>query len=146
MLVQFAFGVKDDEIVGGPGWLATEKYDVSAKADTTKELREEELRPLLQTLLADRFRLKVHRETRELIVYSLIAAKNGPKLTEDTGDARSSIGTSWDSGMLTLNARKASMASFANSLGRQLARTVIDNTGLQGEFDFVLEMGACADG
>lgn len=139
LLIQFAYGVKDDEIAGGPGWLGTEKYDIAAEADSPSEFKEEELRPMLQTLLADRFRLKVHRETRELTVYSLMVAKNGPKLAEHTGEARSSTGTSYESGVLTMNATKASMASFANSLGRQLARTVIDSTGLRGEFDFKLE-------
>jgi len=138
LLIQFAWGVKDDEIAGGPSWLTTEKYDISAKADTPEELKEEELRPLLQSLLADRFQLKVHPETRELTVYSLVVAKNGPKLTAHSGDARASVGTSYDSGTLTMNAAKTSMVLFANALGRQLAHTVIDNTGLQGEFDFKL--------
>lgn len=140
MLIQYAFGVKDYEIAGGPSWLGTEKYDIVAKAVTSKKLSEAELEPFLQALLADRFKLTCHREVRELPVYSLVVGKKGPRLTEHTGSevAVPSVSTSYESGVMTMIARRASMEHFANSLGRQLARTVTDNTGLQGDFDFKL--------
>jgi uncharacterized protein (TIGR03435 family) len=89
--------------------------------------------------LTDRFKLRVHRETKELDIYFLTAGKKGgPKITGHTGEGKSSTGTSYEAGIETMNATRVSMASFANSLGRQLGRTVTDNTGLQGEFDFKL--------
>jgi uncharacterized protein (TIGR03435 family) len=138
--IQYAFGVKDTEIAGGPGWLGIERYDVVAKADSPRQLSEKELEPPLRALLADRFKLTVHRETKELPMYSLILAKSGPKVTRHAGPAVSFVSTSYESGMVSMNVTAISMASLADRLGRQqLAHTVIDNTGLGGEYDFKLE-------
>jgi uncharacterized protein (TIGR03435 family) len=74
-----AFDVKNFQIVG-PGWLDTERFDITATMppDTTKE----QFRAMLQNLLAERFKLTVHRETKELPMYSLVVAKGGPKMKE----------------------------------------------------------------
>jgi len=87
-----AYDVKTFQIVG-PGWLDTERFDITATMppDTTKE----QFRGMLQNLLADRFKMTVHRETKELPMYSLVVAKGGPKMKEaadipapkDDGDA-----------------------------------------------------------
>jgi uncharacterized protein (TIGR03435 family) len=78
MLIQSAYNLKLWQIFGGPDWMATEHYDIEAKAAGNPGLQEnlEMFRPLL----ADRFQLKFHREMRQMTVYSLIVAKNGPKL------------------------------------------------------------------
>jgi uncharacterized protein (TIGR03435 family) len=92
VLIQQAYGVRGFQISGGPGWINTQKYDVAAKTNgaaeddfskMTEEQRKvfvEQLHLKLQALLADRFDLKVHRETKELPVYALVVAKNGPRL------------------------------------------------------------------
>jgi len=142
LLIQLAFGVKDSEISGGPGWLTGDngdRFDIVAKANTSDRITEEDLRPYLLELLTDRFRLRTHEETRATTIYSLITVRNGPKLSEHTGTSRASIGTSYQSGTITLTAVAASMAVFSNALGRQLGRTVADQTGLKGEFDFKLQ-------
>jgi uncharacterized protein (TIGR03435 family) len=138
-LIQSAFDVNDFQIVGGPDWIGAEKYDIEAKADISAQTGHFDYGPMLQALLADRFRLKVHRETRQLPVYSLVIARNGPKLTGHTGTGGAATNTSHASGKATLTATMASMAGLAYRLGRDLDRKVIDNTGLKGEYDLTLE-------
>jgi uncharacterized protein (TIGR03435 family) len=91
LLIQQAYGVGKDRITGAPDWLNSERYDIDAKVDgaaveALKKLSPDELKTvrqhMLQALLADRFSLTLHRETKELAVYNLVIAKNGPKLQE----------------------------------------------------------------
>ena len=79
-VIQEAYRVKDDRLVGGPDWTGNERYDMVAKPE--KPVSDEQARSMLQALLADRFRLTVHRETRQLPVYELIVGNSGPKLKE----------------------------------------------------------------
>jgi uncharacterized protein (TIGR03435 family) len=81
MLIQQAYDLKDYQISGGPSWISTERYDIVAKAETPNITREQ-LRVLLQSLLAERFNLKIRRETKQLPIYALVVAKNGPKLNK----------------------------------------------------------------
>ena len=80
-LVRAAYGIQNDQISGGPKWLDTDRYDIEAR--TSRPITEDQDQPLLQNLLADRFRLKVHREQRELTVYGLMLAKNGPLIPKE---------------------------------------------------------------
>src|SRR5580698_1705140 len=73
-----AFGVEPPQVFGGPKWLDESEYDVEAKAD--RPASGEQLRRMLQPLLASRFHLVIHRETRELKVYELVVDKDGPKI------------------------------------------------------------------
>jgi uncharacterized protein (TIGR03435 family) len=78
MLIRFAYNIDDAQISGGPSWLDSDRYDIVAKGEgnaTTDQLRQ-----MLQSLLADRFQLKFHHDSKELPVYALLAARNGPKL------------------------------------------------------------------
>ncbi len=81
ILIQQAYDVRDYQISGAPSWVNSERYDIVAKADTPNITREN-LRVLLQSLLAERFNLKLHRETKELPIYELVVGKNGHKLHE----------------------------------------------------------------
>src|SRR5690349_3137039 len=76
--IRSAYGMEAYRILGGPDWTASERYDIVAKAAAAAP--KDQLMLMLQTLLEDRFKLKVHRETRELPVYGLVVARNGPKL------------------------------------------------------------------
>jgi uncharacterized protein (TIGR03435 family) len=134
-----AFGVAETQIERGPGWLDTETYDIAARADTPLEMTREELRPCLQALVAERFSLKFHRETREGSVFSLVVAKNGPKLSQHSGDGNSGIGASSGSGKAAITGNKIAMARLAEYLSGQVGRPVVDNTGLNGEYDFRVE-------
>lgn len=79
LLIQQAYDVRDFQISGGPSWLSSERYDIVAKAETPN-LTREQVRVLLQSLLAERFQLRLHRESKEMPVYALVVGKNGHKL------------------------------------------------------------------
>jgi uncharacterized protein (TIGR03435 family) len=83
-IIQEAFAVKHYQLSGGPGWLKTDLFDIEARAEGDPS--RERMMAMLQTLLAGRFQLKVHRETREGNVYALVVAKGGPKLTPSTAN------------------------------------------------------------
>jgi uncharacterized protein (TIGR03435 family) len=141
LLLIRAFGVVPAQIEG-PEWLEADRYDVTAKADTSRELSPDEIRPMLRKLMEDRLALRYHRETKTLPVYSLTVAKTGMKMTEHTGADGPSTTFRNQSGKLILSARKQSTAHLALLLGQRLDRTVIDNTGLTGEYDLSLEWAA----
>jgi uncharacterized protein (TIGR03435 family) len=132
--IKQAYGVEDTQIVGGPNWIDREAFEINAKASAPVSAKE--LWPMLQTLLAERFALAMHRETRQLPVYSLVVAKSGSKLQQ--GDAAS---PSFTSGA-TLLRGTMDTAALAGHLTATLGRTVIDNTGLNGTWKFSLTWAA----
>ena len=152
ILVQHAYDVRDFQISGGPGWLDTERYDITARGDgpgvSEDEIRkmtevqrnklEEEFLMKVRTLLADRFQLKVHRETKQLPVYALIVAKGGPKIHPATEDGSPGGGLSMRRGSagMEITGQKVLLASLVRLLSDQAGRTVLDKTGLKGSYDF----------
>jgi bla regulator protein blaR1 len=134
-LIQQAYGVKDFQISGGPGWINSERYDLVAKADGDVG-RMEQIRPLIQKLLADRFQLTVHRDTKELPIYALVVAKNGSKLKES---AANGPGPQIRMGRGLINGQGMGMEMLANQLSNAIGRTVLDKTGLKGQYDIKLE-------
>jgi uncharacterized protein (TIGR03435 family) len=156
VLVQRAYGVQPYQIVGGPAWINSDGYDIEAKPGTNADQKQMWL--MLQTLLADRFKLKVHRETRELPVFALTAAKGVPKLPQPKGGPCTEIFTGpppakgeprpappcgpgiFASGTgLTMQGINVTMARFTAFLGTIIGRDVIDKTGFAGKFDLHLE-------
>jgi uncharacterized protein (TIGR03435 family) len=131
-LVCFAYQLREHQVAGGPGWFETEPFDVTAKAD--EHASYDQLRTMVQTLLADRFQLKFHRETREQPIYALVLAKNGPKFQEAKA-AGIGVGIG---GWGRLKGNGADMATFASALSGRLGRSVVDRTGLKGLYDFLL--------
>ena len=129
-MVAFAYSVPVFRVSGGPGWTATEAYDIEAKA--AGPASNAEFKTMLQALLADRFQLALHRESKESSVYNLVVAKSGPKLAK----AEKGLGVGMGKGRL--NGRGADMATLASVLSRNLERTVIDRTGIGGYYDFKL--------
>jgi uncharacterized protein (TIGR03435 family) len=138
-IVQQAFGIKEFQISGAPGWLATDKYDVSATTGTTKDLSDTELEPYFQALLVERFHLRYHRETKEMQVYALGVAKTGAKVTAHAGAGDNSTNMTNGPAKTSMKSVNISMKGFAGTLGRRLDRMVIDNTGLAGGYDLTLE-------
>jgi uncharacterized protein (TIGR03435 family) len=122
-ILQLAYGLEHHQISGGPAWLGTDRFDIEAKGEPTKE----QMLSMLQALLADRFQLRVHREMKEGNVHSLVLAKGGHKLKPPTGD-RSFIGLyrndpPTEPGVhYSLAGNKASLALIAKYLGQQLGR------------------------
>jgi uncharacterized protein (TIGR03435 family) len=168
ILIQQAYDVKDFQISGGPSWLNSERYDIVAKADTPNITREM-LKVLLQSLLAERFNLKFHRDTKELPIYALVVGKNGHKLhaseiqPNTQGDAQAAnpskpgqtgggtggavevagapvkSGSQIRMGRGQLNAQMTPVSAIAAMLAQQLGRPVIDKTDIKGNFDFSLQ-------
>jgi len=137
-LLTFAYGLHVTQITGGPGWLATERFDITGKPEQAGIPNAVQLRTMVRKLLGERFNLASHSEKRELSAYVLTVAKNGPKLTKsDSGGILPGFG---GRGPGAIGVRNASMAEFADFLqARILDRPVVDQTGLSGRFDFTLE-------
>jgi bla regulator protein blaR1 len=137
-LLAIAYDVNIHQILGGPSWLESDRYDVVGKAAGTKgSLRMDEARPMLRDLFAERLKLVVVRNRKEMPVYVLTIGKNGHKLRQrddDTGTSDLVI----DPGA-RLPARHATMVEFSFLLqSGVLDRPVLDKTGLGGRYDFDL--------
>jgi uncharacterized protein (TIGR03435 family) len=138
-LIRNAYDILGFQLVGGPSWLDTEYYDIEAKTQDPGELTKENLPKLLQSLLADRFRLNTHWETKDGVVYSLTVDHNGPKFGRSTSEAQPGMNTSKRPGRAKMIGVRQPMSLLASNLGNQLGRYVLDQTGLRGEYDFSLE-------
>ena len=146
-LIREAYEVENNQISGAPPWLDSERYDIEAKADkaVADELdklsfdqRVIEYRRMLQTLLADRLKLTLHRENKVLPVYALVIAKNGHKLKEVKPDDADPTGMTF--GRSLLKGQGVSIAFLVRMLSQQqLGRPVLDKTGLTGKYDFTLQ-------
>jgi uncharacterized protein (TIGR03435 family) len=137
-LIRLAFGVEEGQILGAPGWIDSEHYDIDARTGETTTLEPPEFQRLLLALLEDRFHLKFHRETRERPVYWLVVQKNGPKL-KPHGQAEGAMSDNSNGTKTVMKATKMSMQSLAGALSRQTGQTVEDHTGVAGDFDIELE-------
>jgi uncharacterized protein (TIGR03435 family) len=142
---------------GGPAWANSARYDINAEAEENASA-EMMQGPMLQALLEDRFKLKIHRETREIPVYALTVAKGGLKLHPlepgscpptmssaervallQAGKALPKFCGSIRFGKKTADFHGMSIDEFSKSLGRVLDRPIVDKTGIAGLLDFHLE-------
>jgi uncharacterized protein (TIGR03435 family) len=173
-LMVTAFGVKTYQ-VSGPTWMDTERFDIVAKVP--KGSSKDDVKLMLQNLLAERFKLTLHREKKDLPMYALVVGKNGPKLKESPPDdpnatvdeaaAQQKEKQAMDNAMRTtvrdggmpppmpgggpgtrmmmmpgrmrMMSTKQTMAQFAEALGNQMDRPVVDQTGLTKNYDITLE-------
>ncbi len=142
------FGSDDGRLSGVPGWANSERYDLEAKINgevveqlnkLSPDQRKLAVQHMVQTLLADRCKMVVHRENKDLSVYSLVIAKNGSKLQEASPDdnARAGMGLKGRGGPLV--ARAVPIPVLAQQLSSLLNRTVMDKTGLAGKYNFTLQ-------
>ena len=141
-LIRNAFQVEDSRILGAPGWIDLQSYNIEAKTADGLEITRDNISQLMLALLETRFRFQYRRERQETPEYALEVAKGGIKMKPDTGDGKPSMSTNNRSGMVTLKATKLSLPDFAASLARQTGRPVVDKTGLGGDFDFDLTWSA----
>lgn len=157
--IRLAYGVQDSQIVSGPDWINLEKYDVEAKIDGSlvdqlnkldKDKGNSERLRMIQSLLADHFKLALHREIKELSAYVLVVDAGGPKLqTAKAGDTYPygmkgpdgrPVGTGYfgpEKGKIIFQGRP--LSSLVQYLSDRLGRTVVDKTGLAGKYDFALQ-------
>jgi uncharacterized protein (TIGR03435 family) len=170
-IIRNAWGLQAFQIVGGPDWINNDRWDIVAKAEGNPQ--GPEMLAMVQNLLADRFKLVVHRETREMPIYALVLAKPdralGPKLRASSIDCQKEMtaaiargggapprdgkllcGIRIVSGHLEMNA--VPMTNFARNISPIAGRSVVDKTGLTGDFDGELtwtpdaSLGAPQDG
>jgi uncharacterized protein (TIGR03435 family) len=130
LLMRQAFQrMQNDDLVGGPSWLDTDRWDIAAKADSPSA----DMLPMIRTLLADRFKLITHHETRDRPIYALVIARRdgqlGPSLRPSAGpsDFRDVAGA--------FTAHAVPIKTLADVLALPAQRTVIDRTGLTGTYD-----------
>jgi uncharacterized protein (TIGR03435 family) len=147
-LIEWAYGIRDFQLSGEPGWADSERFDVAAKSDGNPryDFIKPELETMFRSVLADRFKLAIHRTTKEMPIYSLVLAKNGPRIQAvDEGDCpevptpenpcRSLRSNKF--GQLT--AKKAPLPALALVLVGFTRRMVVDNTGLKGSYSYTLD-------
>lgn len=158
VLIQAAYNLRDFQILEAPGWVSSDRYDVDARA--AEDTSFEQMRPMLQSLLADRFKLVVRRETRQLPVYELVPARDGLKI-EPTREGSCvprekavMFGPLMCGGMRrqsanpalerkdTIEAAGVPMATLVDFLTSESGRTVIDKSGFTDVFSFRLEFAS----
>lgn len=166
-LIEFSYNFQDFQLSGGPSWMDSEKFDIDGKVEDSlaQQLRalpqvkqQDQMRLMVRSLLADRFKLRVSHSTKILPVFALVIAKGGPKLRAvDPPDTQSApfpapptpggpatlppgevMISLFTGGKATMAGKAASMANLAKMLGVQLGRHVNDETGLTGSYDFLL--------
>jgi len=146
-LLRMVFGVQEDRLLGVPGWAKSDRFDIDAKVDASDApkldgLTPEQRQAMLLPLLTERFNLKYHHETRELPVYVLTIAKGGSKLKEsrptDTPTNGGPRRMMW-MGRGSFEAQGGTIRGLMQALSMQVGRTIIDKTGLTGNYDFSLK-------
>jgi bla regulator protein BlaR1 len=159
-LLQQAFGVERDRIIGAPSWVESKRFDIEAKvapedAPKLDKVKGADRGRMLIPVLVERFNLKYHHETRELQAYSLVPAKGGPKLSERKdlpppgqaaapNPAGGPRGSTYFPGRMMMNpghieAQGTPIDMLTHSLAAYLGRSVVDKTGLTGRYDFTLQ-------
>jgi uncharacterized protein (TIGR03435 family) len=153
LLLTLAYDVRDFQVSGGPPWLGSQLYDIQARAegasgtpaspeemrkltDEQRQTSQAQMRERLRNLLADRFQLLVHRESKEEQVYILEVAKGGAKFQESK--ATGPNGGRMRMGRGELNGESVGMDFIVQVLSNQVRRTVLDKTGLKGKYDIKL--------
>jgi uncharacterized protein (TIGR03435 family) len=134
-LIQIAYGKREFQIVGGPGWIASERFDIDAKAGQSAKATHD----MMKSLLESRFKLALHREAKNAAAYSLVLAKGGVKMkrSADQNDPERGGPKELHSGRIVGDG--IPMYILVNLLSQELGRAVIDNTGLTGKYDVDLE-------
>lgn len=129
--IRWAYHVMDYQ-VSGPDWLGFDRYDIAAKA--AGPVPEDQMRTMLQALLAERFKLTLHRETKELPAYLLVVAKGGIKFHESQITEGEPV-LNADKGSMTVELKGVTATQFVEMLSNILHAPVINNTGLAGRYD-----------
>lgn len=147
-LIRFAYAVQDYQMDGGPGWIHSDNYVVEGRSAAAHSPAE--MRSMVQAMLEDRFGLRMHRETREGSIYSLVVARKGSKMKPwvegscvDPAPGKplepGATACGYRPGASTLDAQGVAVGVLADFLSSIMGRPVVDRTGLSGRFDFRLE-------
>jgi uncharacterized protein (TIGR03435 family) len=131
ILIQLAFGLEQNQ-VSGPDWIQSQTYDIAAKTEGEVSLTKEQMRPLLQQLLAERFRLTFHHETKAFPGYGLVVAKGGSKLQAAKEGVSKGGGYILRDG---IRVPSATTKMLAGMLAISLRQPVVDKTGIAGDYE-----------
>jgi uncharacterized protein (TIGR03435 family) len=134
-IIEAAYHIRDFQLSGTPTWIDSEMYNIEAKPGAP--CKRDQARMMLRALLAERFKLTLRHEAKEISVYALVLAKHGPKLSELKRNPTDEDGN-FRIGAGALNGQGVSMSDLADALSRLMDRTVLDRTGLEGIFDLKL--------
>lgn len=149
LLIRTAYQLQDDQVVGGPDWLATDRFDIDARAPQSTVNIYSVLGEMLQTLLADRFKLTTHTEKRELPVFALERSRRDgsfgpglrstacPDLAIDLSKPQPCVNI--QTGVASLNVRGMPFNQFTPYLSPYVNRVIVDRTGLDGRYDVDLK-------
>jgi uncharacterized protein (TIGR03435 family) len=140
-LMQWTYNMPEKQILNGPSWLSSNRFDIQAKADPTdqtKHLTSEQnhdiKRHMVQNLFADRFHLKLHQETRPMPAYDLVLAKGGSRLQPSQANGKTvRVGRAY------FNAQGLTAPLIAEELSLIAGRIVVDKTNLAGRYDLKLQ-------
>lgn len=137
-LIGFAYSVQAKQIVDGPAWMSSDRYDIEAVPDAPGVPNSEQIRVMMRKMMADRFQFKFHHEQREMSAYVLEVSKGGEKLTPNDSKANlPGLGIGPAPGGITLRVFNAKMDDFTGFLQiLVLDRPVVNRTGLTGKYDF----------
>ncbi len=141
LLMQRAYGVMDWNVAGGPSWIRSDRFDVSAMANVSGNLTESQLQPMLRRLLEKRFKLKVHEAPKQTAGYALVVARGGPKI-KAAADPPADGEERRDEFRMGFNGLKGtaiSMPTLARFVAGKLGLVAVDETGLKGLYDVEAE-------
>jgi uncharacterized protein (TIGR03435 family) len=127
--------------ITGPSWIDNDSYDIVAKA--AGEVSRERLRLMTQTLLAERFKMTFHRDTKEMLSYVVTIAKSGSKLKESQGPGEMDVKPNGRMGASFSHTTLTQLTEMASS---RLQGVVVDQTGLKGSYDLTLDMSGFLSG
>ena len=138
-MMDFAYGTHPKQIVNAPAWMSDAKFDIEGTPDAEGAPSDRQWKGMLEKMLAERFQLKFHMDTREMPAYTLTVAKGGPKLEKSQGDPDGLPGLFFQAlGVLTVS--NANMGDFSQLMqSAVLDRPVVDETKLGGRWNFVLK-------
>jgi uncharacterized protein (TIGR03435 family) len=148
-LIRFAFDVREYQIVGKPDWMTkvaqSNYYEIEALVASGSAPTQDQLRQMVRTLLEERFRLAAHPEPRELPVYALVVARNGPRFGVGSEDQcrnkpkGAMVMASGSRGLFGSCSETTPMQELVRILNLQTDRAVVDRTGLTGRYAFILQ-------
>lgn len=143
-LLEWAYGIQPAQHAGGPSWIGVDRYDVAAKAEGNPT--DAQMKEMVQSLLAERFQLKLHHERREISAYVISVGKTPPKLfPPKEGETHAlrlapQAGPDQKTATYHIVATRYSLAQLADAFARQLGSVIVNNTGLDGEYDFAFDI------
>ena len=142
-LLEWAYSIQPSQHSGGPSWIGTDRYDIVAKAEGNAT--DAQMKRMVQTLLADRFKLKLHRESKDLSAYVITVGKTAPKLAPPKDDETNSLQFAPQTvpnqrSSYHLLFTRFTLQQLCDLFARQMDSLVVNQTGLNGEYDFALDL------